>query len=155
MKPKFFCRHGQVESGDFLSAAGIAACTEVRELLRDVCDFTTVLTSPAERCRETAEILTAGKSDVVFVPHAELRTFADYRSFVNTAPCTGDEPPRYNFSNWPTVVGLYQEYMPELVVGHDCVPVILAFKVLERRGVRIDWLHQPPELTNLAMGCGI
>jgi phosphohistidine phosphatase SixA len=155
MKPTFFCRHGQVGSRDALSTEGYEACILLRELLYGTCAFETALVSPANRCIETAQVLMGSVIEKEFVVDSELRVFVDYQTFIAPLAQHIDVPPRTNFSNWGTVVELYEEHQPDLVVGHDCMPVILAFKLLERRGVKIDWRAQPRELTSLGMGCGV
>ncbi len=155
MKPTFFCRHGQVGSRDTLSPEGKSECRYLRESLREVCDFRTALVSTANRCLETAHVFMEHAPVRSLFMDSELHVFVDYRTFISPTIHHVDVPPRTNFSNWATVVELFEEYQPDLVVGHDCMPVILAFKLLERRGVKIDWHAQPRELTSLGMGCGV
>lgn len=142
-KSFYFTRHGRVHNIDAVSQTGFDELLAVRkQLFAHTFRPRLAISSDAKRCTDTAYFLTAGDHAKI-VKLNELHVFGDI------------EPMRRQAS---ALLDRIEEVMGEesevLVVSHDSMSVALAWTVLERRGVTVNW-WLPRELRFLDQGEGI
>ncbi len=136
----FFCQHAKIGEATALGTEGIAETLSVDTILQDL-GFETqyAFSSPAEPCVETALLF----SPVVMQEVPILRNFGTSKELKNLA----DE------FLAPIEAANLPEDAQAVVVSHDCVPTIMAWRWLERHGAKVDW-NIPEPLDNLRESCG-
>lgn len=142
-KSFYFTRHGRVHSPDTVSEAGIGELgTTCMLLYAHAFRPKVAVSSPTNRCFQTASFYMAGKEDRVMTLEA-LHVFGDIVQMREKAGEVLDLIEK--------AAGAEREIV---VVSHDSMSVALAWTVLERRGVAVNW-WLPRELRFLDQGEGL
>lgn len=142
IRQAYFTRHGRVGERDAVSESGLEEIRRVKTKL-DEAGFTPTIsyTSGAHRCIETARFLGPNASLVV---SKALHIFGDMKTFRRAGKTLIE-----TLIDQPNV-----KEQDVLIVGHDCLSVVLALQLLENRGVAVDW-NVPHALARLDQGEGI
>lgn len=141
-KSFYFTRHGRC-SGDAVTEDGYNDLYRIRmQLFSHAVRSKCVISSTAKRCEDTGRYLAAGKSPTV-VTLDKLHTFGDIEVLRKMAP---------------PLLELITKSMGDeqvaIVATHDSMSVVLAWTLLEQRGVAVNW-WLPRELRFLEQGEGI
>ncbi len=143
-KSIYFTRHGRC-SGDAVTESGYEELHHIRtQLAAHAVKAKCVITSSAMRCIDTGRYLIADiEQSPILITLEKLHTFGDIEALRKQAApllnlvlkTMGDEP-------------------SAIVCSHDSMSVVLAWTILEQRGVAVNW-WLPRELRFLDQGEGI
>ncbi len=142
-KSFYFTRHGRVHSRDEVSATGLEELgTTCMLLYAHAFRPKIAFSSAANRCIQTASFYMAGKESLVTILEP-LHVFGDIVQMREKAGAVLDLIEK--------AAGNEREIV---VVSHDSMSVALAWTLLERRGVAVNW-WLPRELRFLDQGEGL
>ncbi len=142
----FFQRHGELGQGRDLSVDGINDIKRARTWLLER-DFiaTFALTSEDEACVTTARLLLSGQRPTL---HPILFAFGNLKHVGVSIPYVGSKEEEsgqgYATRALDTLLETAQMEENVVVVGHDEVPVLLAWRLIEMQGGRVDWTQNVP-----------
>jgi hypothetical protein len=137
-----FIRHGNCWGSSGLSELGKQDISRVLVKLKDLGFSPKIpITTRAQRCIETAQILVPDAEPIIC---AELPCYCVWRDQRKK----GDEMLK-------SIEPYLQKDKDAIVVCHDAMPAIMAFRLMEMRGGSVSWDCLPESATCPGMGCGI